>query len=330
MVASIHSGTIQALHFDIGRFDTIGLLAALLAILSVRNLAVRVQVIAVPFLLGLVILVHEANFLMFAPMVFAYWVHRVSATRTVNLVRSAAGLLLIAMLYATQTRGLIRSMSHAEYMSRLAGKLSEGYSGAGSDVLFRDLKGTAAWTASYALSFSQLKHHLALACLLVPTLWLLFLVVRIYRERHRASGMSSRSVWAFISCAFSPLLLYPIGVDYFRWWAITFANLFLVFSLLAEDREFRAALSDVFGTHRWLSVYLIGFSLLAGPLCITSSFSRTLLMRVGIAAPGGQTPMSNLAGDRVAVGLPAHRPATSTANSLSRWKPTIRSRSRVR
>lgn len=279
VLASLHSGTIQSLHFDIGRFDTIGLLIAVGCLWCIRNLGIIGQAVAVAFGFAAAMLIHEASFLLFLPMVLVYWTYREPGGRALLGIRLVLLAGLAGLFLTLMTQGLISSMSYTEYLRNIGPKLDRGHSGEAARVLFRDLGQNMALTTDRSLTPYRLRSHLALAILVVPTLGLLSMVVMTFFERCQRSNRDKSMVVMLIVSSFSPLLLYPIAHDHFRWWSVSFVNVFLAVSLLADDPDFREALATIHREKRVLAGCVIFASVLLGPLSITRAFASTLVDR---------------------------------------------------
>lgn len=68
--------TFQHFIFDAGRLDIFCLLLALASLQAIDRLQGAPVILAVFLLMGLAILIHEAAFFMYVPMVLAYWLYR--------------------------------------------------------------------------------------------------------------------------------------------------------------------------------------------------------------------------------------------------------------
>ncbi|CAH9018258.1 hypothetical protein NURINAE_00822 [Candidatus Nitrosacidococcus sp. I8] len=104
--------------------------------------------------------------------------------------------------------------------------------------------------------------HITLFIALLPT----FLIYAglIYKDI-RENSISKKLL--FLASALSPLILYPLGYDFFRWWALALTNLFLVTGIIASiDNQFRDLLISFFYQNQYLALIVIAFCLIKGAL----------------------------------------------------------------
>ncbi len=277
LLAATSAGTIQYLHYDVGRFDAISLLLALLAMVCIERFGFIVQALSVLLLMSAVILVHEANFVMFFPMVFMFWIYRRRAGMAGNLIRFGVLSCLLLVLAATLANGLVDTLSFDAYYQALKPWLGPGYSAGSLPVLFADLDASMALTWRHGFTYAKAAHHLALLAFLMPLGWLFYPPLK----RLLCTGLPGRDravICVFLLCTLSPLALYPFGFDHFRWWAMAIINFFLVLALLMADqcrlgKEVSRRLLD----QKKLVYALVAASFLLGPLSITTSFSNSVV-----------------------------------------------------
>ena len=73
--------------------------------------------------------------------------------------------------------------------------------------------------------------------------------------------------------SFSPLMLYPIGYDHFRWWALSLTNLFVALTLMARNQSFAAHLQYTLVSHRMMVIFgVVGLSIWCGPILDVASY----------------------------------------------------------
>jgi hypothetical protein len=67
------------------------------------------------------------------------------------------------------------------------------------------------------------------------------------------------------------LVLYPLGIDHFRWWALSLTNLFIITSfLMLSEKAFLESVFKFIEEHKRLVIGISVFGLLTGPIGITS------------------------------------------------------------
>ena len=117
------------------------------------------------------------------------------------------------------------------------------------------------------VSMERLWHHLLMFALLAPVLFMLFQATRA------VLGQREPRAWLVLLAALSPLALYPLGHDHFRWWALALTNMFVALAMLGITREgMRTAIARTFERYWLLGWVAIGLALITGPLGVTTSF----------------------------------------------------------
>jgi hypothetical protein len=76
-----------------------------------------------------------------------------------------------------------------------------------------------------------------------------------------------------IATALSPLVMYSLALDYFRWWSAAITNLFIVVAYLAAREDtMRRRLADTIENMPVISVCIIGVSLVFGPVGVNVAY----------------------------------------------------------
>ncbi len=169
IVAVTHSATIPHFVFDLGRFDQINLLILLgcLFILSRPSPVLRLTVLPPLCLIGL--LIHEAFFFMFLPLIFAVWIYeeRVEWIWPKSLVLVG----LVASTWAISTYGSVANFTLEDYTALLQDRHSFKIVEASVEVLFRGLKDTVAFNLRELKYYSgaHITRHVVLVLALLPT-----------------------------------------------------------------------------------------------------------------------------------------------------------------
>lgn len=270
--ALTHSATIQNLYLDIGRYDGFGLIAALVSIATIIKKP-RLAYGVVPIIFTLAIFIHEASFIIYLPMVIAFWLYRQSGSTPLIMIGLLTAL-LAGVTYTVSKQGLATQSSLDQHYQRLVAEQGKDkvnfYSVA--VVHERGLKENIELTLQYGLTPQRIQNHAWLLVVLLPTLWLIYHLLAIEIKQ---SGVGLRSL--FMVSAFSPLLLYPLGLDHFRWWALSITNFLVTVALLSySDKDFRHSVIDLFYQQQWAVVLAIMLSVVIGGLGIMAEFNRFL------------------------------------------------------
>ncbi len=263
--------TIQHFAFDVGRFDHFNLLLTIVSLLALRVLGTTAGSLVVVSLLLTSLLIHEASFLMYVPLVLAYWHFRDSSLRA-TVFQVIVFLVLLGATYAISNFGTATVYSLSEHVRNLQQQYGERVVEISVKVLHdASLIENMKRTYYLGVNVARLWEHVALFTFLSP---LLFLLYRISEIAFRARDF--RLMLLFLS-ALSPLALYPLGHDHFRWWSLAMTNLMLVVSLILLDRQdLKAKITEIFSRYRFICLLAIFAALAVGPLGITSSFEKTI------------------------------------------------------
>jgi hypothetical protein len=265
VIAVTHSATMPRFAYDLGRFDQMGLLILLVCLLLLvrASPAVRLAVIPPLCLLGLVI--HEAFFLMFLPLIAAIWFYEEqSGLIWPKLMVLAA---MVASTWVIGRFGLLSNPPLDEYVALLQQRHAFPISKWSVGVLYSDLAKNIALSVSYLREHLHkvILEHLILGATLIPTFLLLrSLGLTMVTGDLRQGGRCS---FLLIAAALAPLIMYPLALDYFRWWSAAITNLLMVFAYLAAREDtMRRRLADTIENMPVVSVCIIGVSLVFGPM----------------------------------------------------------------
>lgn len=254
------AATIPHLVYDRGRFDGLLLTVTLAQLAAIESGGRRANVFVILLAL-LAVFVHEAYAFMFLPMIFAAWLYRDDH----SFLPRGLGLSLAALLTVPiSNHGVIQGMSLWELSDLLKARFGPYVEPDALQVLFRDLKTNYAYTWSDAFSARNLALHIQFLPYLVATLAFLGPAMR------RVAIASERGVraWLLLASAFSPLLLYGIAIDYFRWWSLALMNVFVVLAFTSRDPACLRALQAYIARHRRAALAFIVLNVLVGPMSI--------------------------------------------------------------
>ena len=269
VIAVTHSATMPRFAYELGRFDEMGLLILLVCLLLfVRaSPAIRLAVIPPLCLLGLVI--HEAFFLMFLPLIAAIWFYEEqNGLIWPKLVVLAA---MVASTWVIGRFGLLSNPPLDKYVALLQQRHAFPISKWSVGVLYRDLGENIALSVSYLREnlHDMIRGHFILVATLIPT----FLLLRSLGLTMVSLRQGGRCRFLLIAAALAPLIMYPLAFDYFRWWSAAITNLLMVFAYLAiREDTMRRRLADTIENMPVVSVCIIGVSLVFGPMGENSAY----------------------------------------------------------
>lgn len=266
LLAVSFPATLQHLRMDLGRFDVIGLLLGISAMLTIRHNP-RLAYLIVPLLMALAIIVHEAMFFIILPLVMGYWLYCTREGRS-GLIVLVVFLSLLGFTYLVATKGTLPQAGQAEHLKTLQADYGERVTPSSLVVLYRgDLATHAQRSWANAFTPNRLFHHLAMFTVVLPLLLLFFICLSQQLDRYK--------ILVLVGAA-APLLLYPLGHDHIRWWALAVTNGFIALSLLAtDDTDFARQLDDTLEHYKVQVSAFIMLCLFAGPMGNTTSFPHS-------------------------------------------------------
>ncbi len=280
--------TLQHFIYDIGRFDIINLLITFLVFFIIEKFYKRTIFLLILIfpLLSLMLLIHEASFFMFIPMIFGFWFFNNSCKSTVT-VQLILFLIIIFMTYKISTLGLASKFSYTEYYDFLQNKyffsLEETDSSrffsvrsTAIEVLYRDLFNTYDPMVKYAILNDTLRlgftkksiiNNLILICFLFP---IFFIVFKIYQAIFEVSDIKTK---LFLMTPFSSIILFILGYDHMRWWALIFTNIFIIIFKLCEQKDiYIEIIKTNVEKYKFLYFFLILESFVLGPVKFMHTF----------------------------------------------------------
>lgn len=277
--ALLSPATVAHLGFDVGRFDHLLLLLALAALLAVLHGTRRVAVWSVVTTTVVGVLVHEIYAIAFLPMVLGVWFYVDHGGRRFNSLRGILCLCFAALTCLVMSVGKLSGPEVESFLTfvhrehGLALPAGDGLENPAM-VLNRALGDNFSLVADQLFSTTSLKHHLTFGAVLAPTFRVLIDIIRRLDVSAEDDGERLRQASLF-ACGLSPLALYVVGVDFFRWWSLALSNVFLVMVLLMGHAGKRHVVAEAIRTHRRLVYLAILLGLVFGPLGHTTPFGVT-------------------------------------------------------
>lgn len=229
-------GVLQQMALGVGRINFVALVPMLLYLVVAPHLRRDIS-----FLLLLVvgyvgIAIHEASLLLHLPLLLAVFVYIHRHEQATIAWGAFAGILFTAtaaMLSFATERLAIGEREYLEYMysnyshvHRMAVK-----------VLFTDLRENVESTLEMLATVSSLFHHGIYIAVMLPMGVLLWRSTRdVWFAVRRDVQAAPAAPLLFLSCL-SPLALYPLGHDHYRWLSSILVNLFLMLLFLSRDHK---------------------------------------------------------------------------------------------
>ena len=280
--------TLQHFIYDVGRFDIINLLITFCVFSIIEKFYKRTIFLLILIfpLLNLMLLIHEASFFMFIPMIFGFWFLKNSYKSTVA-VQLILLLIIIFTTYKISTLGLASKFSYTEYYNYLQNKyffsMEEDDSSrffsvrsTAIEVLYRDLFNTYDPSVKYAiledtfrLGFAKksIINNLILIFFLFP---IFFIVFKIYQAIFKVSDIKTK---LFLMTPFSTFILFILGYDHMRWWALIFTNVFIIIFKLCDQKDIYIEIIRAnVEKYKFIYIFLILESFILGPVKFMHTF----------------------------------------------------------
>jgi len=268
-VALTSSATLQHFTYDFGRFDSINLILTMLLLLTIPKTPEKLLYIIIPVTSTVMVLIHEASFFLFIPLIISYW-YFIYPTKLTPKLLSLIFVTIATFFIATQ--GKLESIDLPTHYALLFEKYGNNVSESSLQVLHRSLDQNLNFTMS-SMDNKRLYDHIAFLITFLPLFIVFF---KIFKKIFRQSETNISHAIVFVSC-FSPLILYPLVEDQFRWWAIVITNLFMILSLWAHQyKTINQIIYNTFFQHKKLIFTSIILSMMLGPLGNPSAYPFTI------------------------------------------------------
>ncbi len=281
--------TMQHFIYDVGRFDILNFVIAFLCFFIIEKFYKKILFVFVLIgpLMFVMILIHEAAFFMFIPVIFAYWFFKNSYKSSV-IVQIILFSLIVFSTFKISTIGIGTALTpetHYQllqdkeiyigdvlipnpYVNKysvhvLYGGLYQNFDEGIFSALFAD-------AINVGLSKWWLIHNFILIFALSPFFYIVFV---IFKEFFFKSKIQTKIL--LISC-FSPLGLFLFSYDHMRYWSLIVTNLFIIFFILSKENNFyKEMLKKNIKRYKKLTIFLILLGLVLGPVGNYRSFTLT-------------------------------------------------------
>jgi len=259
--------TLQHFFYDVGRFDIYiytGVIALLYILDSVSTIT---KFLAVNLFLSLFILIHEAAFFMVVPMTLMYW-NYIDSTKKSTIFQVLSFCFIFFLTYLISTNGDYASLSLKEHTKELVSIYGNQVIESSVAVIHKsDLEYNIYMTFEKGLTLERLLHHVYFLLFMLP---LIYFSRGLYQQVKEQLTLKSRIL---LLSGLSPLALYPLGHDHFRWWSLAITNIILIIIFLCfNDKKLSEIAFRYFESQEKLVVFMIVLGFILGPLGYIKSF----------------------------------------------------------
>jgi hypothetical protein len=302
LLALFHSATFQMLFYNLGRLEHIQLVLTVGCLLLMLRIERSDRVfhtgspftrwglfLAVSVTIIVSLLIHEAFYFFFLPLLFMAWIYTDRGTTVFNILRVALFICASILTWAITVHGTLNIEQYYPYMEAMREQYGVRADYDSLIVVFRDTSMNLEYTRGWLLSSPRIPIYTVFFLMILSPFAIL--IWKLYKPDIQygyhmiingllpnSSGLTPHKKRLFragiiLSC-FSPLCLIPIGFDLFRWFGLTILNLFIMTSFLSADTEFRSNLISVSKKYWYLIVLSTGLSILLGGMDVFISFSN--------------------------------------------------------
>ena len=279
--------TLQHFIFEIGRFDIINILITLLCFFIVEKFYKNTFLVVILIfpLLCCILLIHEASFLMFIPMIFGFWFFKNSKKYTFR-IQVILFLIIIFITYKISTWDYLQNiliqniiiflLINILFLLMIWPREIFSVRSTAVETMYRDLFNTYDPNVLYPIfeetmrmsfNIKWLANNLILIILLSPVFLIIF---TIYRSFFKVSDLKTK---LFLITPLSPFALFILGYDHMRWWALIFTNIFIILFRLSKEKDIylEIILANI-KKYKILYIFLILESFVLGPVKFMSTF----------------------------------------------------------
>ena len=257
LFAISHSLTLSSILYDFGHIEHFNFLIVFSLMLLVNSIGVYYGGLFSVFLLPIMCLVHEAAAIMFLPTFYAFFIY--NSKKINNIFNYYLFFLYIIVFFISVCIAFCFGFSDYQLLVKHTSNNVGDFFTPNTNALgflTNNIEDNIMIVLKHTFTFKRLFHHLLFAPMAILTLY-------VFWKINGFSRRNPKEMFLFLSCL-SPLLLYLIGHDHFRWWSIAVINLFIVTSLLAAKPENNEAFTNRLFEIRHSIIALIVMSLILG------------------------------------------------------------------
>lgn len=264
-----HPCTLPHYLFDMGRLDTVSLLIGAWAVIINMQLSRRPALALATLASTLLILVHEANALLFVPLLFACWLYpawsQLVLLDWLMVALSFAWLVGLGLLVGSLAA--VPGFSLESFQTHLgAGRTHIDIEAV--EPLFRSPGANFSFTATYWDPGRFMLDVLFFVLGVAPSCVLIFRMAKALY-----AGLAIRIPdLVMLAAVVSPLLVGVQGADHYRWLAVSVTNAGLALVVIALNNAATARLSDATFLHKGLLFACLALHFALGGVAHDSSF----------------------------------------------------------
>ena len=263
--------TLQHFFYDVGRFDIYIYICSTSIMYGIYTFGSKHYIITfflVSCFLSILILIHEATFFTITPLVLMFW-HYIDSSKKTIVLQIVSFMIVFLLTYLVSTKGDYTALTAEDHVLKLQSIYGSRVSKLSVDVLHNiSLEENIFLTIKNGLTLDSLSNHIYFLLFSLPSF---YFSLGLY---HRLKEHITIKIGMLFLSVSSPLALYPLGYDYFRWWSFTITNVILVIIFLClKNSKFSEAIFKYFEDKRKLVFFIIVLGFISGPLEYIKSFS---------------------------------------------------------
>ncbi len=255
------ASTVQHLVASLGRLNNVALLLATLALAAVCSRSMVRGLIIVTVVSGLTIGVHEASLFLISPLLLAAIIFQHRFNRSFFMLSTGVVVsALTALAVITLASPVIQEQEYLAHLKQIYPHIHR----AAVETRFVPLSQSLKMSADFFWSMDTLIQHSIYMFTTAPVYMLLLSgILKIEESDLRTEKMSTALI--LILCH-APLLLYPLGIDHFRWLSACVINLSVILLMAYRIPGNAEKILEHFQSNRKLAYLSIVFAILTGPV----------------------------------------------------------------
>ncbi len=268
--ASTSPATLQHFALDVGRFDVIIYSIFILLILIINSFSKKstfTTFIIINLGLFLSVLVHEAAFFMTLPLSIVFW-NYIDHSKKGFTLQIISFTFILFLTYFISTRGEYTSLDFESHLEKLKTIYGDRVIDDSLSVIHHtSIKENLNLTMQVGINLNRLLHHIIFAFFMLPFFYL------IYKLYLSVKSQLNFRIGFILLSALSPLALYPLGYDHFRWWSLAITNFIIsIFFIILQDNIIRDNVLSFFEDREKLIAFVVFIGFISGPLGVIESF----------------------------------------------------------
>ena len=263
----ICASTVQHLTLSLGRLNNVAFILALFAILAISKLGWVTSLIIATIISLLCIGIHEASLLLAIPLLLAAILYKYRFSRPFFILSACvAGASLLALAFITLKVPAIEKEAYLAYLKGMYKYIHR----AAVWTRFTPLDENIKASAEFFWSMNTIIQHTIYWATTAP-IYILLISGILKTEKNNPLADKWSTTLILILCH-SPLLLYPLGIDHYRWLSACMINLSVILIIAYQHPGNTLIILDHFRKNWKIAYISVAIAILTGPTGVFFSY----------------------------------------------------------